>query len=295
MNKVCCSCKKNKDISLFSKNKNSKDGYKNYCKECASIQGKKYREKHREKVLESKKEWYRNTKNKKEERTQKELNKKSKVCSKCKIENNIDEFYERANGGFHGECKACTLEKQREYHNENRDKILLRKKEYNRKNKEKIDNYNKKYYIENNDDIKLRVKKWKNDNPEKYKNLSVRMSQVRAAREKNVISDFSKKDWEDCKNFFKNDNGDLECAYCGKILKRATQDHFIPLSKGGNYTKDNIIPVCISCNSSKCDKDFEEWYKTKIFYSEKRKQKIYNYLYKHANTVPSLMRNLKKV
>ena len=29
--------------------------------------------------------------------------------------------------------------KQREYHNENRDKILLRKKEYNRKNKEKID------------------------------------------------------------------------------------------------------------------------------------------------------------
>ena len=56
----------------------------------------------------------------------------------CLLEKNIDEFYERANGGFHGECKACTLEKQREYHNENRDKILLRKKEYNRKNKEKI-------------------------------------------------------------------------------------------------------------------------------------------------------------
>ena len=52
--------------------------------------------------------------------------------------------------------------------------------------------------------------------------------------------------------------------------------------------KDNIIPICGSCNSSKCNKDFEEWYKTKDFYSEFRKQKIYEYLYKQANTVPSL-------
>ncbi len=295
MNKVCCSCKKNKDISLFSKNKNSKDGYKNYCKECASIQGKKYRENHKEKVLKSKQQWYKNTKERKEERTKKELEKGNRICSECKIEKSIENFYERPNGGFYSKCKECTLKIQNKYYIKNREKIILRKREYNKNNKQRIDEYNKKYYLKNSDDIKIRVKKWRLDNPEQNRETRRKNAQERLMRKNSLISNFSKNDWEECKNHFKNEKGELECAYCGKVLKRATQEHFIPLSKGGNYTKGNIIPVCISCNSSKCDKDFEEWYKTKIFYSEKRKQKIYNYLYKHANTVPSLMRNLKKV
>ena len=32
--KICSKCKQEKDIILFSKRKDSKDGYRNICKEC---------------------------------------------------------------------------------------------------------------------------------------------------------------------------------------------------------------------------------------------------------------------
>lgn len=42
------------------------------------------------------------------------------------------------------------------------------------------------------------------------------------------------------------------CAYCGKRRKgRLTQDHIIPLTKGGNHTASNIVPACGPCNSTK--------------------------------------------
>ena len=291
MVKMCCTCKEVKDISNFSKNKNSKDGYKQYCKECANKASKKYREENKEKIKESKKEWYYKTKENKNERTQKEIDKGYRVCTVCNIKKDISEFYKRGNGGFYGECKECQLKKQKEYHLKNRDKIILNKREYNKRRKEEIHDYNKKYYTKNSEDIKNRVKIWCKNNPEKLRDLRRRCIHIRNARKRLLISNFSKKDWEECKEYFKNENGILECAYCGKELKRATQEHFIPLSKGGNYTKNNIIPVCGSCNSSKCDKEFEEWYSTRNFYSEERKEKIYNYLNKQANTVPSHCEN----
>ena len=41
------------------------------------------------------------------------------------------------------------------------------------------------------------------------------------------------------------------CAYCGRKPKKLTQDHVIPVSKGGGTTPDNIVPACSSCNASK--------------------------------------------
>ena len=43
---------------------------------------------------------------------------------------------------------------------------------------------------------------------------------------------------------------DYKCAYCGKT-KKLTIDHIKPLSKGGSDGKDNIQPLCKSCNSRK--------------------------------------------
>jgi 5-methylcytosine-specific restriction endonuclease McrA len=42
------------------------------------------------------------------------------------------------------------------------------------------------------------------------------------------------------------------CFYCGiDISSGATQDHFIPLSKGGSNWIENIRAACITCNISK--------------------------------------------
>ncbi|WLF70486.1 HNH endonuclease [Clostridium septicum] len=82
----------------------------------------------------------------------------------------------------------------------------------------------------------------------------------------------NKPSWDNLKSYCK------ECAYCGRSLKKLTQDHLIPLSKGGNYTKNNIIPVCRNCNSKKHTKDFFTWYKEQNFYSKERENKIVKYI-----------------
>lgn len=46
------------------------------------------------------------------------------------------------------------------------------------------------------------------------------------------------------------------CLKCGRSEPqiRITMDHIVPISKGGKHTKENIQPLCISCNSSKKQK-----------------------------------------
>jgi hypothetical protein len=68
-----------------------------------------------------------------------------------------------------------------------------------------------------------------------------------------------------------------KCKQCGKEEK-LTQDHFKALSNNGEYTKNNIIPACINCNSSKNDADFFAWYPKQSFYSKKQELKILKYL-----------------
>lgn len=49
------------------------------------------------------------------------------------------------------------------------------------------------------------------------------------------------------------------CAYCGKEGKQFHKEHKIPVSRGGGYTRDNIVPACGSCNSRKSNKTPEEF------------------------------------
>lgn len=74
-----------------------------------------------------------------------------------------------------------------------------------------------------------------------------------------------------------------ECAYCGVSLKGdyasvfiKTKDHVVPRSRNGNIT----VPCCLRCNSLKSDKSLENWYYLQDFYSDKRHQKIIDYITK---------------
>lgn len=42
-----------------------------------------------------------------------------------------------------------------------------------------------------------------------------------------------------------------KCVYCHIKNIKLTQDHVIPISKGGPHIAGNIVPACQSCNSKK--------------------------------------------
>jgi 5-methylcytosine-specific restriction endonuclease McrA len=48
----------------------------------------------------------------------------------------------------------------------------------------------------------------------------------------------------------------VKCSYCGAEIhsKKIQIDHVVPLSKGGRYVAENLVPSCCSCNSSKGSK-----------------------------------------
>lgn len=82
-----------------------------------------------------------------------------------------------------------------------------------------------------------------------------RHSAKRRARLAELINDLTAEEWLDILLQFDN-----KCAYCKEEMlsyfeiqethpKAITQDHIIPLTRGGNHIKSNIVPACRSCNS----------------------------------------------
>ncbi len=53
------------------------------------------------------------------------------------------------------------------------------------------------------------------------------------------------------------------CAYCGTTDVPLQRDCVLPISRGGRYTVDNIVPACRACNSSKCNSEVTTWMRHK--------------------------------
>ena len=132
------------------------------------------------------------------------------------------------------------------YYEGNKEKILKQHKQWSEDNPE----YNKKYYIGNVEKMKKQRKQYMAT--EKGKANRQRGSVKRQAREKNIINTLTAEEWIDILKEYK-----FKCAYCGcefTLFNRETRDHVIPISKGGNNVKENIVPSCKSCNSKKHNK-----------------------------------------
>ncbi len=53
------------------------------------------------------------------------------------------------------------------------------------------------------------------------------------------------------------------CAYCGAVGVPLQRDCVLPLSRGGRYTVENIVPACRSCNASKSNDEVTGWLRRK--------------------------------
>ena len=53
------------------------------------------------------------------------------------------------------------------------------------------------------------------------------------------------------------------CAYCGRADRALQRDCVLPISRGGRYTLENVVPACASCNASKCNSEVTGWLRRK--------------------------------
>ena len=94
---------------------------------------------------------------------------KTKICSKCKIENKLSEFNKdkRYKNGIKRWCKLCINEYNQRWYIKNHKKRLKQTKQYYDENKTYYLEYRKIYNKINKEKIAIRNKKWYKENKEK--------------------------------------------------------------------------------------------------------------------------------
>ena len=168
-----------------------------------------------------------------------------KYCARCKKELQYKSFSLNAanKDGYHYSCKGCESIRGKEY--DSRPEVKRRAKAYARK-------WRKTYYA-----------------TEHGRAMNLKHVNIRRSRKEGTVYNYSEQTWQETLEHFDN-----ECAYCGDNTKPLHQEHVIPLSKGGYYTKQNIIPSCQFCNSSKHARDLDDWYPEQPFFSSEKLKKI---------------------
>jgi hypothetical protein len=163
--KECTKCKVKKELSDFSKRKDSKDGFRNECRVCLKKYLKNYQKENRQLLISKKREYYQlNKEDIKKETRRYRVNNKEKISEQNrKYYKNNKESIAVIHNKYYTKNKEELVKKNKDWienHKEERAKYL---KKYRKNNKEKIVN-KKKYYYEQN---KEKIKKYKYDNKEK--------------------------------------------------------------------------------------------------------------------------------
>jgi len=210
------------------------------------------------------------------------------LCSKCKRWLTVDNFFKKSTtlDKLTPQCKDCI----KEYCYINRDRTSVYLKKYQSDNKEEISKYKSdwaskqgsdyhdrrneyfaKYREENKDQISAMHKERNQREDVKNKNRVYVLR--RRTRIKNLPAEMTPADWVKCLEYF-----DYKDAYTGNLMDKVSQDHIIPISNGGGYIKNNIVPCENSVNSSKGDKEMVFWFTSQPFFSEERLEKIYKWI-----------------
>ena len=142
-------------------------------------------------------------------------------CSDCLSVRSEDDFYRRPTpDGYDGACKRCRRRYQRAV--------------------------SERWRQENPD----KQNQWRRENPDK---VAVFSAKRQARRRNNDVRLVTLKDWQRLCHRFSH-----RCAYCGE-KRPLTQDHIVPVSRGGRHAIGNLLPACKPCNSSKHARLLIEW------------------------------------
>lgn len=212
------------------------------------------------------------------------MNNKNKYCSKCKTIKEICNFNKssQTKDGLWYWCKDCLKIIKKEYYEKNKERLLEKQKNYYEGHTEEIKQYQKTYSTKNKRLIKQRKNLYRTKNIDAIKAKKVlyyldnidhilrkshnnyltmktdnsfkikrkNRQYKRRALEKNA-GHFTPTEWKEVLGKYGEN-----CLKCGST-EHVTVDHVIPLIKGGSNTKDNLQPLCLTCNCSKGTKTID--------------------------------------
>lgn len=217
--KHCYKCNTGKTIDNFARSKRDKDGLQQKCKSC----DKKYRDDNKIKLLEYNRQYYSSNKEKIliSQKTYYENNKEL-ICEKNKqyVKNNIEIVRARRKISFS------------KYFKLNRDKCLAKAKDRYYKNKDKESERKKLYH---------QTKKGK-------------IARINSKHKRRLMEKSGDVTNEQLLALIKNARN---CYWCNCNLEdvKIHIDHYVPLSKGGEHTLNNLVISCDACNMKKGAKD----------------------------------------
>lgn len=149
-------------------------------------------------------------------------------------------------------ARAAGQKRYRERHPERIDALMTRWLE---KNPTYQMDRGRRRYAEDPQRQQRANRQWKAKNIDRVREHGVRaMSARRARKYGNSDERLTRGEWDAIKAAY-----DGRCAYCFAETARPTQEHVIPLSKGGAHARANVVPACPSCNRSKGTKTLWDW------------------------------------
>ena len=202
-----------------------------------------------------------------------------KVCSKCKIEKEIDNF-SKSGKYYNSWCRLCRSELEQNRRIKNGIVPKIKPKIIGEEHKEclkckkilhiNLFNISSRGRLNRNPYCKICEsayhKELKNKDIEKYRKLNRERTQKHRDlnreeyRGKKRIEEFNRKnkikavsDGTVTKEFMIKLYNTEICFWCEKFIEKdkRTAEHVIPLSRGGTHSADNLKMACLSCNCSK--------------------------------------------
>ena len=154
------------------------------------------------------------------------------------------------------EVRAKRREWEKLYRERNREKLRAAAKEQYWKSREQYLEKHRRYRIRHPERLKTiwstsRLKRI--DKCLEYDRLRkkihperIRIYNLRRTEQKKIFSNLTFQEWLNVLAIY-----NYTCAYCGSKKRKLTQDHVLPLSKGGHHTQLNVVPACLPCNMKK--------------------------------------------
>lgn len=163
----------------------------------------------------------------------------TKVCVRCGVEKSTDDFYKSktSKDGFFAWCKPCKADHRKQSYASNKEREYKLHREWVVNNQERRTAQNVKA-----------TQKWVETHRAQVRQTKRRYKLKRTEWELN--GSFTQQEWNELVDTY----GSM-CLRCRAVGVELTQDHVIPLSKGGTNLIINIQPLCGPCNSAKGTKD----------------------------------------